>query len=236
MASIRSSMIGFQEASYSLARSSLILILCLLPGCCPRPAVKPDPFVSLNEYLESSRQGKIEDARKLLSDRARKDASPEVFTEYFKAGGQTLVKRFESLAGAKNLEMVLRATLSDGLGNHIEMVQEDGCWRIDGGPIVPNAESSPEGALGRFLRAADAGDCQTLLSCAPPRIFERHTRAQILSGCRNQQAQLKETAAAIRKSAKKPRRISDTRAEMEFGQDQKLILVKVAERWYIEDL
>ncbi|HUU02083.1 MAG TPA: hypothetical protein VM425_11615 [Myxococcota bacterium] len=146
------------------------------------------------------------------------------------------MRRFESLAGADNLEMVLRASLSDGLGNQVEMVQEDGRWRVDDGRVVPSLVSSPKVALGRFLRAAEAGDCQMLLSCAPPRIFEKHTRAQMLAGCHGQQATLKETAAAIRKSKKEPRRVSDTRAEMEFDNGRKLVMVKVAERWYIEDL
>ncbi len=223
-------------AMRSFTRLPLIFVLCLLPGCCPRPAVRADPAVSLKEYLKSSSQGKIEAARELLSDRARKEASPEVFKKYIKAGGQALLRRFESLAGADNLEMVMRASLSDGRGNQVEMVQEDGRWHVDGGRVVPSLVSSPEGALGRFLRAAEAGDCRMLLSCAPPRIFEKHTRAQVLAGCRSQQATLKETAAAIRKSEKEPRRVSDTRAEVEFGQGRKLILVKVAERWYIEDL
>ena len=146
------------------------------------------------------------------------------------------MRRFESLAGADNLEMVLRASLSDGQGNQVEMVQEDGRWRVDEGRVVPSLVSSPQGALGRFLRAAEARDCQMLLSCAPPRIFEKHTRALMLAGCHGQQATLKETAAAIRKSKKEPQRVSDTRAEMEFDNGRKLVMVKVAERWYVEDL
>jgi hypothetical protein len=57
-----------------------------------------------------------------------------------------------------------------------------------------------------------------------------------MAGCREQMKSLKELAARIRKLGSEVKRLSETKAELALEPDQKLVLVKIAERWYIEDL
>ncbi|MBW1871933.1 MAG: hypothetical protein JRJ19_07700 [Deltaproteobacteria bacterium] len=155
---------------------------------------------------------------------------------YLEQGGPELKRAIQSAANDEKYEVTLRATVRTSNGTEVGLVQEDGSWHLDAGSFVPYVGFCPESALEYFLRAVEDGDCRAILTSAPPNIFKLYSNKNLLQGCYDQLKAIKETVATIRKVGSKLVIISDVRAELTYKPGRKLILVKKANRWYIEDL
>jgi hypothetical protein len=101
---------------------------------------------------------------------------------------------------------------------------------------VPPPDPGPAAVVEQFLRAIDQKDCTALVAAAPPEVRSQRSSEKLVAGCQQRLAELGKLAAEIRASAAAPRKVSDNRAELPYGEHQTLVLVRRAERWYVEDL
>jgi hypothetical protein len=200
----------------------------------------PGPEASLRAYAGHIKNKKLDQAYELLSASTRKHLPEKELRRFLDEQGERLAGLLESLFSASDVDVVFWATLRSENGDEVRLVRENGAWRIDSGALVPPTSATPEDAVQRFLLAVESRDCEALLDSAPPSVRARHSRKQLVSGCREQMDVLQDTAAQIRAAGAKPVRVSKDRAEITYlgtaASSRKLIVVEYDGHWYIEDL
>jgi hypothetical protein len=214
----------------------IVLVCSAAPGCCPEPVPDPGPAAALREYAASMKQGRTSEARRLLSSRSQQQVDDSSMQQFLELGGEELNRKLSDLSRQDSHDVILKAEIKTREGTQVELVREGGKWRVDNGSVVPTRGMTPEGILEQFLVSIESNDCQGLLACAPPDVFRRHHPNQLMAGCRDQMKSLEELAARIRKLGSEVKRVSENKAEFALEPGHKLVLVKIAERWYIEDL
>ncbi len=224
-----------------VARVSLALPVLGSLSCCPPQAVKPDPGPAsvLREYRGHLKNRQPGLAYRLLSSRTKKQLDRKGLERFLSENSGRLEGYLKSRFEGPDVELTVRATLRSEDGGEIQLVREPEGWRIDSGALVPPTGATPADAVQRFLLAVESRNCEALLECAPPPTRDRHTRDQLLRGCRERIDSLQETAAQIRASGSRPVKTSEHRAEMTFrgaATGRKLIVVEYQGRWYLEDL
>jgi hypothetical protein len=207
-------------------------------SCCPPQVVQPTsgPEVVLRKYCGHLKDKQVELAYQLLSSRMKKHLDRQELKKFLAEKSEHLAGSLQSLFKSSDVEVTVRATLRSEKGEEVQLVRELGGWRIDSGALVPPISATPEDAVQRFLLAVESKDCQALLECAPPPARARHTRKQLLAGCREQIKALQETAARIRASGARPVKTSKHRAEITYLGTHKLLMIEYEGRWYVEDL
>lgn len=217
-----------------------ILLAVLMGGCaaacCPATPAQPGPDQTLRAYAGHLRAGRVRQAHQMLSSRKRQAASAEALERFVASGGDALRDRLAALDATRNARVELRARVGEPGKETILLVQENGSWKVDGGPVVPPLGFSPQSALERFLRAAEAGDCEALVASAPPQARTRHEHDALLAGCREQVESLQRTAARIRASKGRLVQVAPDRYELVYHQQRKLVVVEYNGRWYVQDL
>jgi hypothetical protein len=224
-----------------VVRVSLVLPVLGSLNCAPPQAVKPDPGPGsvLREYRGHLQNRQPGLAYRLLSSRMKKQLDRKDLERFLSENSGRLAGYLQSRFEGQDVELTVRATLRSEDGGEIQLVREPQGWRIDSGALVPPTGATPADAVQRFLLAIESGDCEALLDCAPPSARARHTRSQLLRGCRKQIDSLQKTSAQIRASGSRPVKTSDSRAELTFrgaATGRKLVVVKYQGRWYLEDL
>lgn len=212
----------------------LTLALAWSAACCPPAAApKPGARATLAAYAEHLRRGENEAALKLVSSAAAAHLSADKLASFVAAGGDSL-GRLLAEAGPSS-ERPGRFLLHVGKGD-VVLVEERGQWRIASGPLLPSASESPGATLAAFLRAMEDGDCQSLVDTAPPAVCAEHTRNKLEQACKQNLEYLRQLAADIRRAGAEPVESSDGRAVLNYGHGRRLVLLRVDDRWYIEDL
>lgn len=219
-------------------RLALLAVLAVgdLSACCPSSTTRPGPDHALRTYAGHLQEGRTEPAHRMLSRQKRQATSPDTLARLLDAGGDDLQAQLDAWRTPGEQRVTMCARVRDPAGRTTFLVREGDSWKVDHGPLVPPLGFTPETALERFLRAAEAGDCEALVDCAPPQIRARHERQRLLEGCREQLATVRRTAARIRAGGGRLTRVAPDRYELVYDQHRKLVVVEYHGRWYVQDL
>lgn len=205
-------------------------------ACQPCPIRNPHPQEILRQYVRAAQEGDTKTMLDSLSSIARVHVTQEELKRFVKKNDSRFQASLQEEKSEKILPSEWQMTLSLANNEVVRFVYEEGQWRLNSGTLVPANGSDPESAIDLFLRAIETADCHMLLESAPPSVNQLKDRNNLLNGCKEEMNNLAEIAREIRKKATLVDRLDENTAELEFAPTHKLVLTRVDEIWYIQDL
>ncbi len=241
---------GFQHAFPLVFCVALGLVAT---GCNGRVEGADGPSETLRAYAAALKEGRADDAYRLLSNDAKRSISLEAFRRMVKENPED-VKDIALALSRPGSDPVVTATVSAPGGNTLELIYEDGRWTVDGTGVNRYGQATPRQALMGFLLAFERKRYDVLLRYAPN--AEREGRDEQMWGDKKgpssgalTEAMLKESwegeqkeevsrkVQAIR-SALPTAKIeqTDDRAAMPYGAGGTVLLKREQGLWKIEEL
>jgi len=133
----------------------LVLVLASTTAACgggQRPA--DDPSSVLKSYARALEEGRSEDAYRMLSDEARRGISLEAFRRMVKDNPEEVREIGRALA-RPTAPPVVSATVTGPSGQELQLVLENGVWKVEATAIDLYAQDTPRHAVLGFVRALE---------------------------------------------------------------------------------
>jgi hypothetical protein len=136
-----------------------------LPACGPaQPA--GDPGSVLKDYGHALEQGHADEAYSLLSDDAKRSVSVESFRRMVKDDPDE-VRELGRALQRSSAPAVVTATVTAANGQELDLVLEDGRWRVEAGAVDLYAQDTPRHAVQGFVRALERKRYDVILRFVP---------------------------------------------------------------------
>jgi hypothetical protein len=205
----------------------------LAMGCAPQRA--NDPASVLHAYARALDDGRADDAYRYLSDEARRGISLEAFRRMVKddpEGVKEIARALERPTAAP----VVTATVTSPSGQELNLLLEDGKWRIDASTIDLYAQDTPRHAVQGFIRAVEHKRYDIVMRYVPDEHKEGLDAAKLQSAWEGHEKQEIEQVLAGLKQALPSSTIEETgeRATMPYGAGA-MQLVREHGLWKIEN-
>jgi hypothetical protein len=215
-------------------RSVLPGVLAVASVACG-PQHANDPSSVLHAYARALEDGRADDAYAALSDEARRGISLEAFRRMVKDdpdGVREIAKALERPTAAP----VVTATVTSPSGQELNLVLEDGKWRIDASTIDLYAQDTPRHAIQGFIRAIEHKRYDMVMRYVPETHKEGLDAAKLQSAWEGHEKQEIEQVVGGLKQALPSATIEETgeRATMPYGAGA-MQLVKEHGLWKIEN-
>jgi hypothetical protein len=130
-----------------------VLVLVASAGCAGA-ARDGDPQSVLRAYARALEAGQAETAYRLLSDDARRGVSLEAFRRMVAddpEGAREIARALDRPTAAP----VVSATVTTPGGDQLDLVLENGRWRVDASTLDLYPQDTPRRALSGFVRAVE---------------------------------------------------------------------------------
>jgi hypothetical protein len=215
-------------------RSVLPGVLAVASVACG-PQHANDPSSVLHAYARALEDGRADDAYAVLSDEARRGISLEAFRRMVKDdpdGVREIAKALERPTAPP----VVTATVTSPSGQELNLVLEDGKWRIDASTIDLYAQDTPRHAIQGFIRAIEHKRYDMVMRYVPETHREGLDAAKLQSAWEGHEKQEIEQVVGGLKQALPSATIEETgeRATMPYGAGA-MQLVKEHGLWKIEN-
>lgn len=125
-----------------------------------------DPHSVLRSYSRALEEGRSDDAYRMLSEEARRGISLEAFRRMVKDNPEEVREIAKALA-RPTASPVVTATVTSGNGQELELVLENGKWKVEATAIDLYAQDTPRHAIQGFLRAAERKRYDVILKYVP---------------------------------------------------------------------
>jgi len=141
-------------------------------GCAaPLPAAPTGPADALAAYARALASGRATDAYRMLSDEARRSITLDAFTRMVRENADD-VRELARALGRPASVPVVTARVQAPTGESLELVLEDGAWKLDGLALDRYGQATPRQALEGFLRAYERGRFDVILRYVPDEELE----------------------------------------------------------------
>ncbi|MEM9070543.1 MAG: hypothetical protein AAGE52_18705 [Myxococcota bacterium] len=207
------------------------LPLILLLAC---PGRQGSPESTVRTFAEALEEGRLEAAYDLLGASYRARVTYEEFARHLRAHPEEV----RELAGlmthvGETEEITARVPFPDG--DALELVREDGRWRVVGNAVDFYDQSTPRSALRSFVRAMERRRYDIVLRFVPEAdregMTEDHMRAAWDGDAREEIDRL---VANLRTNLDRPIEIVGDRATMSYGDSYTVQFVREGDLWKIE--
>jgi hypothetical protein len=202
-------------------------------ACAPPHA--NDPASVLHTYAHALEEGRADDAYRVLSDEARRGISLEAFRRMVKDDPEG-VKEIARALERPTAPPVVTATVTSPSGQELNLVLEEGKWRIDASTIDLYAQDTPRHAIQGFIRAIEHKRYDMVMRYVPETHKEGLDASKLQSAWEGHEKQEIEQVLAGLKQALPAATIEETgeRATMPYGAGA-MQLVKEHGLWKIEN-
>jgi|CXWL01.1.fsa_nt_gi hypothetical protein len=143
----------------------LTLVLGIVCAACTGPKAE-DPHSVLRSYSRALEEGRAEDAYRMLSDEARRGISLEAFRRMVKDNPEDVREIAKALA-RPTAAPVVTALLTTSNGQELQLVLENGRWKVEATAIDLYAQDTPRHAIQGFVRAAERKRYDVALKYVP---------------------------------------------------------------------
>jgi hypothetical protein len=133
-------------------------------GCAGAQAEAPEG--ALKAYARALDDGRAEDAYRMLSAEARKSVTPEAFRRMVRERPEE-VRELARALSRPTAPASVTATVTTDSGQELELILENGQWRIDSAAVDLYAQDSPRHALQGFVRALERKRYDVILRYVP---------------------------------------------------------------------
>lgn len=209
------------------------LTVALASGCSGARA--EDPNGVLRAYSRALDEGRAEDAYRMLSDEARRGISLEAFRRMVKDNPEEVKEIARALARSTSTPVVT-ATLTTASGQELQLVLEDGRWKVEATAIDLYAQDTPRHAIQGFVRAVERKRYDVVMKFVPDSHREGLDAAKLKAAWEGHDKEEMEQVVASLKQALPAAAIEETgdRATMPYGA-RTMQLVRERGQWKIED-
>jgi len=216
----------------SLAAVALAFALGLTACGAPRAE---DPQGILRSYSRALEEGRAEDAYRMLSEEARRGISLEAFRRMVKDNPEEVREIARALARPASTPVVT-ATVTSGNGQELQLVLENGKWRVEATAIDLYAQDTPRHAIQGFVRAVERKRYDVVLKFVPDSHKEGLDPAKLKAAWEGHDKEEIEQVVSSLKQALPAASIEETgdRATMAYGAGT-MQLVRERGLWKIED-
>lgn len=146
-------------------RVSFVLAFALACAACGASRAE-DPHSVLRAYSVALEEGRAEDAYRMLSEEARRGTSLEAFKRMVKDNPEEVREIAKALA-RPTATPVVTATVTSANGQELDLVLENGQWKVEATAIDLYAQDTPRHAVQGFLRAVERKRYDVVLKYVP---------------------------------------------------------------------
>ncbi len=219
-----------------MRRSCCVLILAfagVMLGCSGKSA--EDPHSVLRSYSHALDEGRAEDAYRMLSEEARRGISLEAFRRMVKDNPEEVREIAKALARPTATPLVT-ATVTSSTGQELQLVLENGKWKVEATAIDLYAQDTPRHAIQGFVRAVERKRYDVVLKYVPDGHREGLDPAKLKGAWEGHDKDEIDQVVASLKQALPAAAIEETgdRATMAYSQGT-MQLVRERGLWKIED-
>jgi len=209
------------------------LLLCAVLSCGGASA--EDPGSVLRDYARALQEGRADDAYRLLSDDARRGVSLEAFRRMVKDNPEEVREIGRALA-RPTASPVVSATVTTPAGQELQLVLENGVWKLDASAVDLYAQDTPRHAVQGFVRALERKRYDVVLRFVPDKHKEGLDAKKLQTSWEGEEKQEMEQVLAALKQALPSASIDETgeQASMPYGTNT-LQLVREHGLWKIEN-
>jgi hypothetical protein len=202
-------------------------------ACAGRGA--EDPSSVLRGYARALEEGRADDAYRMLSEEARRGVSIDAFRRLVKDNPEEVREIGRALARPTS-SPVVTATVTSPNGQELELVLENGKWRVEATAIDLYAQDTPRHAVQGFVRALERQRYDVILRYVPDGHKEGLDAPKLKSAWEGHDKEEMEQVLAALKQALPTASIEETgeRATMPYGAGT-MQLVREHGLWKIED-
>jgi hypothetical protein len=212
------------------------LVAALVAVCMACAAQRGnDPASVLHTYAHALEEGHAEEAYRYLSDEARRGISLEAFRRMV-ADDPEGVKEIARALERPTAAPVVTATVTSPSGQELNLVLEEGKWRVDASTIDLYAQDTPRHAVQGFIRAVEHKRYDIVMRYVPDEHKQGLDAAKLQSAWEGHEKQEIEQVLAGLKQALPSSAIEETgeRATMSYGAGA-MQLVREHGLWKIEN-
>ena len=125
-----------------------------------------DPESTLHAYAAALEQGRTADAYHLLSDEARRSLSYEAFKKILESSPED-AKEIGRALSRPTTPAVITATVTAPSGEALELVWNDGQWKVEANAIDLYRDDTPRHAVEGYVRALERKRYDVILRYVP---------------------------------------------------------------------
>lgn len=218
-----------RAANHRAPLAALAVIVASL-GCGGSSA---GPRETLKAYREALVAGDHQAAHELLSAKLRARYSEAELARLMEDSPREVKETAERLA-APPRSVAISAQLTLGLGDRIELVKEDGGWKIASNPVAFYDQSTPRSAILSFVRAFRLQRWEVMLQFVPgkyrPRMTVEKMRKQF------ERKPVAKLMTLIQANLAAPIAEKGDEARMAYGNAHEVVLIREDGRWKVQDL
>lgn len=202
-------------------------------AACGGSATLQSPDATLATYVRAVEEGDYRGAYDLLAEDTRTHLSYEAFVRSLGSDRGATQARAGLLGHVPTSSETHAIVQIDG--EPVELVIEEGAFRIVGNPAAPVDQSTPRGVARSFVYALEERRADLLLALAPPAAREALDATQIAAALESEnRAAYAELAAALRSALGSVIEVTGQTATMRFGNDRRLRMIRVDSIWYVD--
>ena len=201
---------------------------------CGAPRAE-DPQSILRSYSHALDEGRAEDAYRMLSEEARRGISLEAFRRMVKDNPEEVREIAKALSRPTSTPVVT-ATVTSANGQELQLVLENGRWKVEATAIDLYAQDTPRHAIQGFVRAVERKRYDVVLKFVPDSHKEGLDPTKLKSAWEGHDKEEIEQVVSSLKQALPAASIEETgdRATMAYGAGT-MQLVRERGLWKIED-
>ncbi len=195
------------------------------------------PTGTLDRYASALRNKNYEAAYGLMSSEFRAKVSRDEFVRMMRDNPREAADTADRL-GSRHRHLRVTADLVYGLGDSLQLVEEDGAWRLATNPLAFYDQTTPRAALRSFVRAYRLERWDVMLRFVPRSYAELMNvdklKAQFLGERKDAMAQLMN---ALEAAVDQPiDEVGPSEARMRYGSGQQVTFSKEEGRWRLKEL
>jgi hypothetical protein len=224
---------GYSKLTRIASLAMLWACSCALVACSgPRAE---DPHSVLRSYSHALDEGRAEDAYRMLSEEARRGVSLEAFRRMVKDNPEE-VREIARALSRPTATPVVTATVTSSSGQELQLVLENGKWKVEATAIDLYAQDTPRHAIQGFVRAVERKRYDVVLKYVPDGHREGLDATKLRGAWEGHDKDEIDQVVASLKQALPSATIEETgdRATMAYSQGT-MQLVRERGLWKIED-
>jgi hypothetical protein len=212
---------------------TLTVASCLASGCGGGAAADPEGV--LHAYAQALKEGRAEDAYRMLSEEAKRGISLDAFRRMIRESHDDVKEVGQALSRPTSPPLVT-ATLTTPSGQEVDLVLENGKWKVEATAIDLYAQDTPRHAVMGFVRALERKRYDMVLRYVPDSHKEGLDATKLKAAWEGHDKEEMEQVLAALKQALPAASIEETgeSAQMPYGSGV-MRLVREHGLWKIED-
>lgn len=217
-------------------RIRVLVAAVLAVACaCGSAAASTEPEGTIAAFAAALREGRHDEAYAMMSGSYRRRVPFEEFRRHLESNPEEAREAAEVLARPDGpAEEVATLTYADG--ERLEMIREDGEWRIASNVVDFYDQSTPRAALRAFVRAMERERYDIVMRMVPEADLEGMSPDRMREAWSGEnREEVERLLANLRAHLDNPMEQVGDRATMPYGERYTAVLVRENGLWKVED-